>query len=184
VNKREAALPPLFEGEISTFAAARRKLTLVGVLHLPIRALGQISPELSHFSLHGLSLPARRFLKALNNIPVPEKPAEFVAITAALRGLPTEFVLDGEAVAHCSEGLPDFHGLLGRDGQRTACLYAFDLLHLRVTDLRTVELVGHRPMLKKLIRKAAPVLIFSEHMDAGDGERMFRHACALGLAGC
>jgi ATP-dependent DNA ligase len=70
--------------------------------------------------------------------------AEFVAITAALRELPADFVLDGEAVAHCSEGLPDFHGLLGRDGQRTACLYAFDPLHLRATDLRPVELVGRR----------------------------------------
>ena len=109
--------------------------------------------------------------------------AEFVAITAALRELPADFVLDGEAVAHCSAGLPDFHGLLGREGQRTACLYAFDLLHLRVTDLRPVELVGRRAMLKKLIRRAAPVLIFSEHMDAADGERMFRHACALGLEG-
>src|SRR5215217_8720712 len=38
--------------------------------------------------------------------------AEFVAITAALRELPADFVLDGEAVAHCSHGLPDFHGLL------------------------------------------------------------------------
>jgi hypothetical protein len=74
--------------------------------------------------------------------------AEFVAITAALGELPTDCVLDGEAVAHCSEGLPDFHGLLGRDGQRTACLYAFDLLHLRATDLRSVELVGRRAMLK------------------------------------
>ena len=64
-----------------------------------------------------------------------------------------------------------------------ACLYAFDLLHLRATDLRPVELVGRRAMLKKLIRTAAPVLIFSEHMDAADGERMFRHACALGLEG-
>jgi bifunctional non-homologous end joining protein LigD len=77
--------------------------------------------------------------------------AEFVAITAALGELPADFVLDGEAVAHCSEGLPDFHGLLGRDGKRTACLYAFDLLHLRATDLRPVELVGRRAMLKKLI---------------------------------
>jgi len=67
--------------------------------------------------------------------------------------------------------------------QRTACLYAFDLLHLRATDLRPVELVGRRAMLKKLMRKAGPVLIFSEHMDAADGERMFRHACALGLEG-
>ena len=32
--------------------------------------------------------------------------AEFVAITTALRELPANFVLDGEAVAHCSEGLP------------------------------------------------------------------------------
>jgi len=46
-----------------------------------------------------------------------------------------------------------------------------------------VELVGRRAMLKKLIRKAAPVPIFSEHMDAANGERMFRHACALGLEG-
>ena len=36
-------------------------------------------------------------------------------------------MLDGEAVAHCLEGLPDFHRLLSRDGQATACLYAFDL---------------------------------------------------------
>src|SRR5215203_5960503 len=28
--------------------------------------------------------------------------------------LPDDFVLDGEAVAHCSQGLPDFHGLLQR----------------------------------------------------------------------
>jgi hypothetical protein len=97
--------------------------------------------------------------------------------------LPADFGLDGEAVAHCSQGLPEFHGLLGRDGQRTACLYAFDLLHLRVTDLRPAELVGRRAMLKKLIRRAGPVLIFSEHMDAADGEPMFRHACARGLEG-
>jgi bifunctional non-homologous end joining protein LigD len=46
-----------------------------------------------------------------------------------------------------------------------------------------VELVGRRAMLKKLIRTVGPVLIFSEHMDAADGERMFRHACALCLEG-
>jgi len=41
--------------------------------------------------------------------------AEFVAITAALMALPfTRIVLDGEAVAHCPKGLPDFHALLSR----------------------------------------------------------------------
>jgi ATP-dependent DNA ligase len=31
---------------------------------------------------------------------------------AALRELPGSFVIDGEAVAHCPEDLPDFHRLL------------------------------------------------------------------------
>jgi len=34
-------------------------------------------------------------------------------------------MLDGEAVAHCLDGLPHFHKLLSGDGQSTACLYAF-----------------------------------------------------------
>ena len=44
--------------------------------------------------------------------------------------------LDGEAVAHCPEGLPDFHALLGREGCTKACLYAFDLLRIGLEDLR------------------------------------------------
>ena len=30
-------------------------------------------------------------------------------MVAALRELPGSFVIDGEAVAHCPEGLPDYH---------------------------------------------------------------------------
>ena len=38
---------------------------------------------------------------------------EFVAITSAIMALPvTRIVLDGEAVAHCPKGLPDFDALL------------------------------------------------------------------------
>ena len=60
--------------------------------------------------------------------------AEFVAITAAIIAMPvTRIVLDGEAVAHCN-------ALLGRSGCATACVYAFDLLHLGVDDLRPLEL--------------------------------------------
>jgi bifunctional non-homologous end joining protein LigD len=62
-------------------------------------------------------------------------------------------------------------------------LYAFDLMHLGRDDLRPLELANRRGVLKKLVRKGAPVLIFSEHMDGADGEAMFRHACALGLEG-
>ena len=49
--------------------------------------------------------------------------AEFVAITAAVRALPfRRIMLDGEAVTHGLEGLPDFHRLMSRDGQSTAPL--------------------------------------------------------------
>src|SRR4051812_47504155 len=92
-------------------------------------------------------------------------------------------MLDGEAVAHCLEGLPDFHKLMSRDGQSTACLYAFDLIWLEAQDLRGVELVGRRRMLQKALRKAGPALRFSEHMAGAHGEAMFRHAGALGLGG-
>jgi hypothetical protein len=41
---------------------------------------------------------------------------EFAAITAAMRELPGDIVLHGEAVAHCDKGQPDFNALLGRHG--------------------------------------------------------------------
>ena len=97
--------------------------------------------------------------------------------------LASRIVLDGEAIAHCLEGLPRFNRLLSGDGQASACLYAFDLLWLEAQDLRGVELIGRRRMLHKALKKAGPALRFSEHMESGDGEAMFRHACALGLEG-
>jgi bifunctional non-homologous end joining protein LigD len=79
-------------------------------------------------------------------------------------------------------GLPDFHRLLG-DGQASACLYAFDLLWLEAQDVRGVELIGRRRMLQKALKKARPVLRFSEHLSAEHANAMFRHACAMGLEG-
>jgi hypothetical protein len=52
--------------------------------------------------------------------------------------------------------LPDFHGLLAREGQRTECLYAFDLLHLRATDLEPRKPSVHsRPRVAETIRRRA-----------------------------
>jgi ATP-dependent DNA ligase len=53
-------------------------------------------------------------------------------------------VLDGEAVAHCLDGLPGFNRLLSNDGQASAYLYAFDLIWLEAQDLLGVELIGRR----------------------------------------
>ena len=38
-------------------------------------------------------------------------------------------------------------------------------------------------MLQKALKKAGPVLRYSEHLSAEQGEAMFRHACAMGLEG-
>jgi bifunctional non-homologous end joining protein LigD len=92
-------------------------------------------------------------------------------------------IIDGEAVAHCLEGLPHFPRLLSGDGQGSASLYAFDLIWLEAQDLRGIELIGCRRMLQKALKKAGPALRFSEHMAGGDGEAMFRHACRMGLEG-
>src|SRR5215207_11719451 len=109
---------------------------------------------------------------------------EFVAIAAAFMALPvTRIVLDGEAVAHCPKGLPDFNALLRRSGCPTACLYAFDLIHVGDEDLRRLTLVERRALLRKHLIRAAPALLYSEHLDGHDGEAMFRHACAMGLEG-
>jgi ATP-dependent DNA ligase len=87
-----------------------------------------------------------------------------------VQALPFKRVMfDGEPVAHCLDGLPDFHRLLG-DGQATACLYAFK-------DVRGLELIGRRRMLQKALRKAGEALRFAH------GEAMYRHACAMGLEG-
>jgi len=110
--------------------------------------------------------------------------ADFVAIRAAVMALPvTRIVLDGEAVAHCPKGLPDFHALLSREGSARACLYAFDLLHLDADDLRALAVVERRALLRKHLKRADAAIIFSDHLTGADGEAMFRHACALGLEG-
>src|SRR3954447_8184609 len=113
-----------------------------------------------------------------------DRSGDFVAIADGVRALPaSRIVLDGEAVAHCLEGLPHFNRLLSGDGQASACLYAFDLLWLEAQDLRGVELIGRRRMLQKALKKAGPALRFSEHMEGARGEAMFPPACARGLEG-
>src|SRR3954447_25509201 len=109
---------------------------------------------------------------------------EFVPITAAVMALPfARIVLDGEAVAHCPEGLPDFHALLGREGCARACLYAFDLLLVGAKDLRGLTLIERRALLREHLKHTGAAIIYSEHMEGADGEAMFRHACGLGLEG-
>jgi bifunctional non-homologous end joining protein LigD len=89
---------------------------------------------------------------------------------------------DDEGMAHCKDGLPDFHGLRSDEGGAAACLFAFDLLGLNGEDLRPLPLEERRACLRKALRGAGKALRYSEHLE-GDGEAIFRHACELGLEG-
>src|SRR3954466_4102315 len=110
--------------------------------------------------------------------------ADFGTIVAAIRSLKVRSaVLDGEAVAHCEKGLPDFHRTLSSAGQQEACLLAFDLLAVDGEDLRLLPLLARRSRLQAVLADAPHGLLFSEHMDGEHGEAMFRHACAMGLEG-
>jgi bifunctional non-homologous end joining protein LigD len=107
---------------------------------------------------------------------------EFVAIAGALQALPVDqIVLDGEAMAHCDEGLPDFHGLRSRKQAVGACLFAFDLLMLEGIDYRTRPLVWRKERLVEVLE--GDVLRVVEHLDGDAGDAMFRHACRIGLEG-
>jgi bifunctional non-homologous end joining protein LigD len=94
--------------------------------------------------------------------------------------------LDGEGVVCGERGVTDFGrlrtALAARGGSRSAFLFAFDLLERDGEDWRRHPWEIRRATLTGLLRKAGPGVRLSEHVD-GDGETIFRHACALGAEG-
>src|SRR5262249_26050073 len=109
------------------------------------------------------------------------------AIVETMRGLPvTSVTIDGEGVVVDERGVTDFErlraALAERGGSRGAVLYGFGLLELDGGGLRLPPWEIHRATLTRLLRKAGPGVRLSEHLD-GDGQTIFRHACALGAEG-
>jgi bifunctional non-homologous end joining protein LigD len=109
------------------------------------------------------------------------------AIVEAMLALPvTSATVDGEGVVCDDRGVTDFDrlraALAERGGSRAAFLYGFDLLALDGDDLRSHPWEIRRATLTGLLHKTGPGVRLSEHLD-GDGETIFRHACALGAEG-
>jgi len=94
--------------------------------------------------------------------------------------------VDGEAVVARDDGVTDClalrSALASRDGRGAVFLDVFDLLELDGQDLRREPWAVRRETLASLLRKAAPGIVLSDHLD-GDGHAAFRVACALGLEG-
>jgi len=108
-------------------------------------------------------------------------------IAEALAALRVKSVtIDGEGVVCRADAVADFDRLraaVGRLGSRDAFLYAFDLLEINGDDLRRYEWQVRRATLKSLLRKARDGIRLSEHLDADDGDAVYRQACAMGLEG-
>jgi bifunctional non-homologous end joining protein LigD len=108
-------------------------------------------------------------------------------IAEALQALRVKsIIIDGEGVVCRPDGISDFDLLrtaVSRKGCRAAFLYAFDLLELDGQDLRREPWETRRATLASLLRKSIQGIRLSGHLDAADGDLVFRHACTMGLEG-
>ena len=110
--------------------------------------------------------------------------ARFGAIARAASGLP-DAIVDGEIVAHGSDGTPDFAALqvaLSEEQTDALVFYAFDLLHDGADDLRTRPLSDRKTRLDALLPREREVIRFVEHFESG-GQAVLRSACRLSLEG-
>jgi len=102
---------------------------------------------------------------------------------AARRNRINQFVLDGEAVVLCVDGMPDFNALHSRryDGEVQLC--AFDVLAMEGEDLRSLPLSMRKTNMERLLR-GRPDGIFVNPFESGEiGPDLFRAACDMGLEG-
>jgi bifunctional non-homologous end joining protein LigD len=109
----------------------------------------------------------------------------FPLIAAAAETLRARsFLIDGEAVACDSDGLPVFDQLRYRRQDGRVFLYAFDLLELNGRDMRREPLEVRKRALAAALRvKAATGIRFNDHCDDLPADVVFRQACKLGFEG-
>ncbi len=102
-----------------------------------------------------------------------------VEATRRLRA--TSALIDGEGVVYDQHGMPSFDLIYSQQYDREASLIAFDVLEINGEDVRGLQLLERKARLQKLIGKVGGIE-FNEHI-AGDGAKIFKHACKLGHEG-
>ena len=106
---------------------------------------------------------------------------KYPPIARALKNLPHDLVVDGEAIVLNEEGKPDFDALQKFNGQKSgAFFYVFDILWLDGKDLMGLPLTRRKEILKDIVQENA-VIRYSDHFDSGI--ELFRHAEAMKLEG-
>ena len=102
---------------------------------------------------------------------------------AALRNRTNQFVIDGEAVILCLDGLPDFNALHSGKHNGEVQLCAFDVLALDGEDLRNLPLSMRKSNLERLLRGRPDGIFVNPFEQGAIGPDLFRAACDMGLEG-
>ncbi len=107
-------------------------------------------------------------------------------IASEIEALPAKvLLLDGEVVVLADDGTTSFADLQAafQEGVRKPLTYfVFDCLHVDGHNLRNLPLIERKAILAKLLASAGESIRLSEHLD-GDGDAIFRNACALQAEG-
>src|SRR5262245_16023569 len=90
-------------------------------------------------------------------------------------------IIDAEVVHLSADGVPDFDALHSRTADENAVALAFDLL-LAGDDIRRQPLIERKKELRWVLRNALDGIQYVEHIE-GDGAKMFKAVCKLGLEG-
>jgi bifunctional non-homologous end joining protein LigD len=95
-------------------------------------------------------------------------------------------LIDAELIVEDASGHSSFSALsaaLKAEHSERFILQCFDLLHLDGYDLTPAPLIERKALLSRLLAgHASPQIRYSDHL-TGDGARMLREACRLGLEG-
>ncbi len=100
---------------------------------------------------------------------------KYPKIIDALEAIPNDMILDGEIVVEDAKGKSNFQWLQHLDEkpkQGKLKLYVFDILYFQGYDLRSLELINRKKILKALLPKIKNV-IYSNHIEA-KGIRFFK----------
>ncbi len=104
-------------------------------------------------------------------------------VEAALKNRNKRFVIDGEAVVLCVDGLPDFNALHSNKYNEEVQFCAFDVLALDGEDLRNLPLSMRKSNLERLLRGRPDGIFVNPFEQGAIGPDLFRAACDMGLEG-
>ena len=111
---------------------------------------------------------------------------KYKKITDALKQIGEEAVLDGELVIEGKNGVSRFQDIQNYEGDKTNLVlkyYVFDLLSLKGHDLRDLELMKRKELLRAfIVPLKSEVIIYNDHI-AGKGTELFNKAQKEGWEG-